>query len=93
MPIAVAAEEMVVNCIRYGGRKSHWIDLSLVPDEEEESGLLLRIRDNGVPFNPTEYEHDEDIYESTNGIEIVRRLAKDITYIRSVDMNNTVLLF
>ena len=93
MPIAVAAEEMVVNCIRYGGRKSHWIDLSLVPDEEEEGGLLLRIRDNGVPFNPTEYEHDEDIYESTNGIEIVRRLAKDITYIRSVDMNNTVLLF
>ncbi len=93
MPIAVAAEEMVMNIIRYGGKKSHWIDLTLVPDEGENGGLLLRIRDNGVPFDPTEYEYDGDIYESTGGIEIVRKLAKDITYIRSVDMNNTVLLF
>ncbi|MBQ5343512.1 MAG: ATP-binding protein [Oscillospiraceae bacterium] len=93
MLIAVAAEEMVVNIIRYGGKKSHWIDLLLVPDEEHEGGLMLRIRDNGIPFNPTEYEYDGDIYESLGGIEIVRRLAKDITYIRSADMNNTVLLF
>ena len=93
MAIAVAAEEMVLNCIAYGGRKSHWIDLSLVPDDTSEGGLLLRIRDNGIPFNPTEYEYDGDIFESTGGIEIVRKLAKDITYIRSVDMNNTVLMF
>ena len=93
MAIAVAAEEMVLNCITYGGRKSHWIDLSLVPDDTSEGGLMLRIRDNGIPFNPTEYEYDGDIYESTSGIEIVRTLAKDITYIRSVDMNNTVLMF
>lgn len=90
MQIAVAAEEMSVNCIRYGGKSSHWIDLSIVNTDE---GLLLRIRDSGMPFDPTEYEYDEDIYESTKGIEIVRKLTTDITYIRCMDLNNTILKF
>ncbi len=92
MEIAIAAEEMVVNCIRYGGKKSHWIDLSLV---HEEDNLLLRIRDNGIPFDPTEYSHEEsqDILENCHGIDIVKKLATELSYVRSMDLNHTVLTF
>ena len=58
--MAVAAEETIVNCIKYGGRLSHWIDVSLVIEEQK---MLLRIRDNGAPFNPTEYEFDSGKFD------------------------------
>ena len=58
--VAVAAEETIVNCIKYGGRLSHWIDVSLVIEEQK---MLLRIRDNGAPFNPTEYEFDSGKFD------------------------------
>lgn len=88
--IAVAAEEMAANCIRYGGKKSHWIDLSVV---HSEGKLLLRIRDNGKPFDPSEYKYDKDDFDSIHGIELVKALASEINYIRTMDMNNTIISF
>ncbi len=87
--VAVAAEEMIVNCIKYGGRLSHWIDVSLVIEKQK---LLLRFRDNGVPFNPTEYEFDSGKYD-IHGIELVKKISSDISYMRTMDLNNTVLEF
>lgn len=86
---AVAAEEMIVNCIKYGGRKSHWIDVSLIVEGQK---LFLRIRDNGVPFNPTEYEFDSGEFE-IHGIELVKAVSSNISYMRTMDLNNTVLEF
>lgn len=86
---AVAAEEMIVNCIRYGGKTSHWIDVSLII---EQGKMLLRIRDNGVPFNPTEYEFDSGEFE-IHGIELVKAISSNISYMRTMDLNNTVLEF
>lgn len=51
--MAMAAEEMMANAIAYGGETSQWIDVCLMVEPE---ALRLRIRDNGVPFNPTSYE-------------------------------------
>jgi hypothetical protein len=87
--VAVAAEEMTVNCITYGGKSSHWIDLSVIIDEGK---LMLRIRDNGIPFNPVEYESDSDGFD-IHGIELLKKISPRINYIRSIDLNNTVIEF
>ena len=85
--MAVAAEEMIHNVIVHGGKSSEWIDvcLSIEPDV-----LSLRIRDNGVPFDPTDYTFDADAYD-INGIEIVRRISTNVSYVRVIDLNNTVI--
>lgn len=85
--MTVAAEEMIVNAITYGGKSSRWIDVCLMVEPEE---LRLRIRDNGVPFNPTTYEYDNKRYEF-GGIEIVKSIASRISYVRVIDLNNTVI--
>ncbi len=87
---AVAAEEMFVNCVQYGGKGSRWIDICLTL---EENNMLLRIRDNGKPFNPLEYEHDADEFASIHGINVIKALATNVSYIRAMDMNNTVIEF
>ena len=87
---AVAAEEMAVNCIRYGGKNNHWIDICLTILSDS---LMLRFRDNGIPFDPSAYERDGDEFDSIHGIQVIRDLCTDISYIRAVDMNNTVLIF
>ena len=85
--MTVAAEEMIVNAITYGGKSSRWIDVCLMVEPEE---LRLRIRDNGVPFNPTTYEYDNKGYEF-GGIEIVKSIASRISYVRVIDLNSTVI--
>ena len=86
---AVAAEEMTVNCIKYGGKSSHWIDVCLLVEDDK---LQLRIRDNGAPFNPAEYASDSDGFD-IHGIELVKKISSRINYIRAIDLNNTVIEF
>ena len=86
---AVAAEEMMVNIIKYGGKSVHWIDVNLSVETEK---MRLRIRDNGIPFDPTEYIFDSDEFD-IHGIELVKRISSEVDYIRAMDMNNTVIVF
>ena len=88
--IGVAAEEMTVNISRYGykGNKPSFIDEKLAQTEDK---LLLCIRDDGVPFNPTEYRPEEDDEFLLGGIALVKALSADMTYTRVLNMNNTVL--
>ena len=53
--------------------------------------LLLRIRDDGLPFDPTKYEFDNDENYSTSGIQMIQKLTDKMTYIRILSMNNTIL--
>lgn len=62
----------------------------LLSIEEEE--MRLRIRDSGIPFNPAEYTFDSDGYEF-HGIELVKRISSKVDYIRTMDMDNTVIAF
>ena len=86
---AMAAEEMIANIIKHGGKSVHWIDVNLSIEAQE---MRLRIRDNGIPFNPVEYSFDSDGYE-INGIELVKRISSEIDYMRTIDMNNTIITF
>ena len=86
--MAVAAEEMAVNTIKYGGRSLKSIDVMLSVSDEE---LVLRQRDDGIPFDPTEYKQEEgDIYK-VSGITIIRRMVKKLSYVRVLNMNNTII--
>lgn len=91
--IAVCAEEMAHNIVSYGGKKSQWIDICLTIAPSEDGGqetFLLRLRDNGIHFDPTTYVSDRDEFD-IHGIELVKKLAKDVTYVRAMDLNNTTI--
>lgn len=86
--LAVAAEEMAVNAIHYGGKGFGSIDVMLSISDEK---MILRMRDNGLPFDPTDYTFDQNDDYSYSGIETVRALTDRITYLRMLDFNNTTL--
>ena len=86
---AVCAEEMTVNIIQYGGKTSNWIDINLCLEDDL---CRLRIRDNGVNFNPLEYSHDYEDFD-IHGRELVKKISKSMDYIRAIDMNNTIISF
>lgn len=86
---AVCAEEMTVNIIKFGGKTSNWIDINLCIEDDT---CNLRIRDNGVNFNPLEYSYDSEDFD-IHGIELVKKISTSMNYIRVIDMNNTVISF
>jgi hypothetical protein len=85
--IAIAAEEMAANVIRYGGSDFSSIDVMLLITSDK---MLLRLRDDGKPFDPTTYEFDGEGFEYS-GIEAVRALTDRISYMRMLDFNNTTI--
>lgn len=86
---AVCAEEMTVNIIKFGGKTSNWIDINLCLEDDI---FRLRIRDNGVNFNPLEYSYDNEEFD-IHGIELVKKISRSMDYIRAIDMNNTIISF
>ncbi len=87
--VGLAAEEMVSNIVTYGYKKGkqNYIDISLKINKDS---LVLRIRDDGLPFDPTKYEYDNDENYSTSGIQLISKLVNKISYLRVLSLNNTV---
>lgn len=85
--VAVAAEEIVINILKYGGKHARTVDVNLSVTSES---IILRTRDNGIPFNPTEYTVDSDQFE-VHGIEVIKSITDKIQYMRVLDLNNTVI--
>ena len=86
--IALGAEEMVTNIIEYGYKfKNHhyYIDVTLKVVDDK---LILTIKADGVVFDPTQYQEDEQEF-STSGILLVRKLVDKISYARVLSTNNT----
>ena len=50
----------------------------------------MRIRDDGAPFDPLEYEDEQDILYMNN-IRLLEKIADKKEYTRIMNMNNTVL--
>jgi len=96
MRIGIAVEEMAVNTTYYEHRNVKGAIDVLVRVTEHE--LILRLRDDGVPFDPTTYSRVEDQRAENcvpgvpvGGIEMVRRLAKDVNYSRQLGFNVTII--
>ena len=87
--VGLAAEEIVNNIITYGYRHNHknYIDVSL---KKVNDVIVLRIRDDGMPFDPTKYEFDNDENYSTSGIQLISKLTDKMTYMRVLSLNNTI---
>ena len=57
----------------------------------QDDKYMLRIRDDGVPFNPLEYRQQEEEAVTVGGIALIRKMASDFQYMRVLNMNNTVI--
>ena len=88
--LGLAAEEVAVNISRYGYDKvkKPYIDINLSHDGEQ---WILRIRDDGIPFDPTQYQSEEENKFLLGGINLIKGLAKKLTYVRVLNMNNTII--
>ena len=88
--LGLITEEMVSNIISYGYKKakSNYIDINLKISDDL---LLLRIRDDGLPFDPTKYEFDNDEKYLTSGIQMIKKLSNKMSYMRILNMNNTII--
>lgn len=90
--IGLAAEEIAVNISRYGYNhknvKRNYVDINL---SQIDNKLILRIRDDGVPFDPTQFKEEEEDLFKLGGIRLIKETAAKLSYIRVLNMNNTVI--
>jgi anti-sigma regulatory factor (Ser/Thr protein kinase) len=88
--IGLSSEEMISNIIKYGynNKKQNFIDVNL---KKIDNTLILRIRDDGMPFDPTKYEVDNDQIYTTSGIKLVESITNKMQYMRILNLNNTIL--
>jgi serine/threonine-protein kinase RsbW len=90
--INLALDELFTNIISYGFKDEgeHIIKVTLSPQNEE---LCLCIEDDGIPFNPTDFETTDVACSVENckigglGIHIIRKLMDEICYQRCDDKN------
>ena len=88
--VGLVAEEAIYNTVTYGYKKksSHnYIDVNLKINEDT---LILTIRDDGLPFDPTHYEFDNDEQYTTDSIQLIKNLTDKMSYDRILNLNNTV---
>ena len=87
--LALALEEMTANIVQYGYRsgQKNYIDISFTI---QDGSYILRIRDDGVPFNPLEQKVSRE-GPVVGGIALIRRIMSDFQYTRVLNMNNTVI--
>lgn len=86
---ALSLEEMAGNVVRHGfaaDRKAHSMNCRVVYTKK---GILLRIKDDCIPFNPQEWMDMVKPDDPTRniGIRMVYRLAQDVSYQNLLGLN------
>ena len=85
--IGVAVEELCVNTAKYAAKsQSDSVDIFV---KVSDKSVVLRLRDNGNIFNPTEYR--DDTGREVTGLRLVRSLTSSIEYNRIIGFNVTVV--
>ena len=85
--IGVAVEELCVNTAQYAAKsQSDSIDIFV---KVSDHSVILKIRDNGNIFNPTEYV--DDTGREVTGLMLVRSLTSSIEYNRVIGSNVSVV--
>lgn len=59
-----------------------------------DTGKVIRFRDNGKPFDPVDWfkKNSNEDRASGMGIRMVMALAKDVTYVPSMQLNNLMIV-
>ena len=90
--VALCVEEIAGNIVSHGfsDGKRHCIDLRIL---KKNGDFIIRIRDDCRAFNPKERMEllDPKDHESNIGLRIVFRLAEDVTYTNTMNMNNLII--
>ncbi len=86
MIIGMSVEEMAVNTIRYNGNKIDYIDIF---SKIGENDITIAFKDSGIEFDPSTYVALEE--GSFENIEVLQKIADDISYARLIGMNSTVI--
>ena len=88
--LGIATEELIANIGRYGYKEQEnkYIDVCLSKTDDK---YYLRLRDDGIPFDPTAYNPPEHEKYEIGGLELIRKLSLKITYMRVISLNNTVI--
>lgn len=85
--IGVALEELCVNTAKYAAKsQSDSVDIFLKVSDKH---IVLKLRDNGNVFNPTEYIDDSG--REVTGLKLVSSLVSSIEYNRVIGFNVTVV--
>ena len=90
--INLALDELFTNIISYGyeDNREHIIKITITPNKDE---ICLCIEDDGVPFNPSEFESADIACSVENcrigglGIHIIKKLMDEICYQRCGSRN------
>ena len=85
--LGVAAEELCTNIAKYAyGKRTDSVDLFLRISAED---VVLRVRDNGMIFNPVEFKDDSG--RKVTGLGVLRALPLKTEYNRVLGFNNTIV--
>ena len=90
--VALAFEEMTKNILIHGfcDGKKHSVDYRILKKGDD---FILRLRDDCPSFNPVAKLNDMDACGDTAhmGIRITRTIARDVSYIKIMNMNNLII--
>lgn len=84
--IGMAVEEMAANTIKYNQNKIEYIDILSKIGEEK---ITISFKDPGIEFDPSKYLPEEK--GSFENIEVLQKIADDISYARLIGLNSTVI--
>jgi len=91
---SLCVEELAMNTIEHGfssSKSSNTIDIRLVI---RDGDIVVRLRDNCQSFNITKQAQliqDNNDPASNPGVKIIYKLAKNISYYRTLETNNTII--
>ena len=94
MLISLCVEEMVNNIVEHGfrkDRKDQCVDVRIL---FKGSSRIIRIRDNCVNFDPTNYL---ELHQSSDpaahiGLRMVMAMVKEANYVNTLGLNNLTLI-
>jgi anti-sigma regulatory factor (Ser/Thr protein kinase) len=85
-------EEMAANIVSHGFTKGRGgsIDLRLIYRDDSK---VIRMRDDSLPFDPVSWldKNSTDDPSRAMGIRMVVKLARKVTYMNSMEMNNLII--
>ena len=89
--ISLAVEEMAGNAVEHGFAKTKHpaIDVKLIL--KRDGALVLRMRDNGAPFNPMDLDLSAADPCAAVGIRMLRQGVRNVEYQNTVGLNNVVV--
>lgn len=88
LKVGVALEEMTLNIEKLNHNKKTKVDLRI---KHSDKKIIIALRDNGKAFNPVEYSVEEKENLHTDGIMLLKTLARDIKYNRVLSLNQTCI--